>query len=377
MFIVQRIDSVCTGKHTGDALVHESLTLGTMFYTVQIFVYSFLLIRGDYLFYIIAFGSQYHKSNPENRIGTRRKYGKLHIGIHHLKLHFGSLGTTYPVLLGLFKRICPIYFIQTFQQTLSVCRYPKTPLTHHFLFHRISPSYGNALAHLVVGKHGSQLRTPVYHRITQIGNAVIHQYFLLFFLRFTIPFFGRERKFFAASCIHSFCTCRFESLYKFFYGTSLLFVVAIITIEHLYERPLSPFIIFGIASTYFAAPIITKAYLVQLLAITIYVLFGRYGRVLSCLYGILLGRKTVCIIPHRVKNVKPLQSFISGINIGGYISQRVTYVQTCSRRIGKHIQYVILGLALIFFYLINMMIFPILLPLLFYFFEIIFHDKRL
>ena len=140
---------------------------------------------------------------------------------------------------------------------------------------------------------------------------------------------------------------------------------------------LSPFIIFGIASTYFAAPIITKAYLVQLLAITIYVLFGRYGRVLSRLYGILLGRKTVCIIPHRVKNVKPLQSFISGINIGGYISQRVTYVQTCSRRIGKHIQYVILGLALIFFYLINMMIFPILLPLLFYLFEIIFHDKQL
>ena len=124
MFIVQRIDSICTSKHTSNALVHESLTLGTMFYTVQIFVYSFLLIGGDYLFYIIAFGSQYHKSNPENRIGTRRKYGKLHIGIHHLKLHFGSLGTTYPVLLGLFKRICPIYFIQTFQQTLSVCRYP-------------------------------------------------------------------------------------------------------------------------------------------------------------------------------------------------------------------------------------------------------------
>ena len=124
MFIVQRIDSVCTSKHTGNALVHKSLTLGTMFYAVQIFVYSFLLIGGDYLFYIIAFGSQYHKSNPENRIGTRRKYGKLHIGIHHLKLHFGSLGTTYPVLLGLFKRICPIYFIQTFQQTLSVCRYP-------------------------------------------------------------------------------------------------------------------------------------------------------------------------------------------------------------------------------------------------------------
>ena len=41
--------------------------------------------------------------------------------------------------------------------------------------------YGEAAAfryavyHLVIGKHGTQLRTPVYHCFTQIGDAVVHQ----------------------------------------------------------------------------------------------------------------------------------------------------------------------------------------------------------
>ena len=59
-------------------------------------------------------------------------------------------------------------------------------------------------------------------------------------------------------------------------------------------------IVLWVAGAHFAVPVETKAYFVQLFAVSCNVLVGCDGRVLSCLNGILLGRQSVSVVSHWV-----------------------------------------------------------------------------
>ena len=132
-------------------------------------------------------------------------------------------------------------------------------------------------------------------------------------------------------------------------------------------------IIACIASPYLAVPVETETYFVELLTITAYILFGGYCRVLTCLYSILLSRKTVCIVTHWVKHIVSLQSFETCENIGSDIPERVTYVKPGTRRIGEHIKNIKFLLILIFNNFVGFVFLPSLLPLLFNLVKIVCH----
>ena len=103
-------------------------------------------------------------------------------------------------------------------------------------------------------------------------------------------------------------------------GTCLLFVIAIIAIEHLLESPLSPMVITGLTSTYFTVPIKRETDFIQLFTVAVDIVHSGDGRVLSGLDSILFCRKSVCVISHRVQHVETLQTFITGINITSNVS---------------------------------------------------------
>ena len=376
MFVVQRVDGIGTRKHTRHAAVHQALAFGAVFDALEVFVDSLFLLGSYHLLHILAFGSQYHEGNPEYRIGTRREDGKLYVRVYYLELHLGTLRTAYPVLLRLFQRVGPVEFVESVEQTLGISRYPEAPLAHHLLLYGIATPYRYPFAHLVVGQYRTQFRTPVYHRVAQVSNAVVHQRLLLFLLVLGFPLVGRERKLFAAGGIQPFSAFRLEMFYQLFNRTGLLPVVVVVAVEHLYEGPLGPLVILGIAGANLAAPVVAETNLVQLLTIAIYILLGRNGRMLSGLYRILFGRKSISIVTHGVEHVETFQPFVTGIDVRSNISQRVTYVQTCTRRIGEHVQYVVFGFLLVFGNLVDVMLFPVLLPLFLYFFEIVFHDEQ-
>ena len=123
----------------------------------------------------------------------------------------------------------------------------------------------------------------------------------------------------------------------------------------------------------FAFPVEAEANLVQLTPVSVDVLNGRLLRMLTCLDGILLSRQSIGIITHRVQHVETLLALISGIDITGDIAKRMTHMQTCSRWIREHVQYVEFLLLLVLHYAIGTIFHPSLLPFLFDFSEIVIH----
>ena len=150
-------------------------------------------------------------------------------------------------------------------------------------------------------------------------------------------------------------------------------VVVVIAIEHFDERPLRPLVICRVASAYLAVPIVAETYLVELFAVTVDIFLGCHLGMLPRLYGILLGRQAVCVIPHGVQHIKAVQAFVTRINVRSYVAQRMPNVQPRPRRVWEHIEHIKLRSRVIDFGFISIVFFPILLPALFYFLEIIFH----
>ena len=372
-FSVERVDGVCAREDTAYASIHEAFAFGTVFDLVDVSIDGRFLFGCRYLCHIFAFRGENHERNTENRVGACREDSKGNVGTDDLEFHFSAFGTTYPVTLGLFEGVAPIDGIETVEQTLGVGRYPQAPLTHHFLLDGVSAAYRYAFAHFVVGQHGSQLGTPVHHRVAEIGDAVVEQGFLLFFLAHGAPLVGGKRKFFGAGCVYAFGSVCLEGFHQSIDGVGFLLIVVVVTVEHLYESPLRPFIIFGVACAYLAVPVETESYLVELFPIAVDILFGGDGGVLSRLYGVLFGGQPVSVVTHRVQHVETFEAFEAGVDIRSDISEGVSYVQSGTRRIGKHIQHIEFGFLTVFRNPIGVVIFPILLPFLLDFSEIVVH----
>ena len=134
-----------------------------------------------------------------------------------------------------------------------------------------------------------------------------------------------------------------------------------------------PFIIRWVAGAHLAAPVERESYLVQLLAVALDVLFRRDGRMLSCLYGILLGRQSVGIVAHGVQHVEALLPLVAGVDVAGDVAQRMAHMQTRPAGIGEHVEHIEFLLVLIFGHSIELLLVPPLMPFLFNLSEVVFH----
>ena len=132
-------------------------------------------------------------------------------------------------------------------------------------------------------------------------------------------------------------------------------------------------IIARLTSAYLTTPVERETYLVQLFTIACNVLIGSDFGVLTRLDSILLGRQSIGIITHRMQNIKTAQTLVAGIDVTGDVTQGMSYMQSCTRWIGKHVQHIILGPITVYIALVGVMFTPVLLPLFFYFLIIIVH----
>ncbi len=372
-FAGKRIDGVGAGEHTAHLLVNHSLALRLVLYAVDVDLYLLAAFRsGDFL-HIFAFGSEHHECDAKHRIGACGENFKFYVGTVDGETHLRSLRPSYPVALGLFQGIGPVNGIKAVEQTLGVGRHAQTPLIHELLLHRITAADRHSLAHLVVGKHGAELRTPVYHRVAQIGYAVVHQSVALLLFVHGFPLIGREVQFLAAGSIDALASFFFKMLHKVGNGHRAVETAVVVAFKHLYERPLCPAVKFRIAGAYTAVPVVAETDFVELLAIACNIFLSGNLGVLTGLDGILFGGKSVGVESHRMQHIESLQAFVARIDVGGYVAQRVSYMQSGSRGVGKHVENIVFRSGLVNFCGVHIVFFPVVLPALLYIFMIVFH----
>ena len=208
----------------------------------------------------------------------------------------------------------------------------------------MSAAFTHSVYHFIVSKHSAQGRTPVYHRFAEVGNAVVHQHFLLLYAAHRLPFVGSELKFFRTCYIKTVRrTLFFEEGNEFFDRLCLLARVAIEGVVHLLERPLCPMVVTGFASAHFTTPVKAETNLVQLLAVAIDVVRSGNCGMLARLNSILFGGKTIGIVTHGVQHVEAVQALVACVDVRGDVAEGVSHVKTRTRGVGEHIQYVVLG----------------------------------
>ena len=116
----ERIDGVRAREDTRHTVVHLALALGAFLHISQVFVDGRPLLGSGQLVDELALRSQHHEGDAEDGVGTGGEDGErvgalsYPIGaLGNLKLHLGTLGTAYPVALGLFQRVGPLDVVQS------------------------------------------------------------------------------------------------------------------------------------------------------------------------------------------------------------------------------------------------------------------------
>ena len=320
LFSCDRVYRIRAGEDSGDVAVYHTFTLCTFLCTVEISLYSLFLSFCSKLCDKLAFRSKDHECNAEYGIGACCEYSEFNIAILYVELHLCTFAASYPVTLCLLQGIGPVYSFKAVEQSLCIGRYPKAPLLHLLLYDRIASTLRNTIYNLVVGKHCSECRAPVDHCLVEECNSPVHQCLLLCNFAHSVPLFGCYLNISGACGIHACTTLLAQNLNKSGYRLSALCLVVVVAVEHFYECPLCPVIVACIACPYLAVPVEAEANLVELLSVAVDILFCCNCRMLSCLYGILLCRKSVCVISHRVKHVISLKAFETCENIRCYIS---------------------------------------------------------
>ena len=193
------IHGIGAGEDTRHAMVADAVALGAFLHVGDVFVNGGALFGSGQLVNEFALGSQHHEGHAEDGVGTGGEDGELHVAVLHGKLHLRSLRTAYPVALGLLQRVGPVDFLQSVEQSLGIGRHAQTPLAHLLLLHHgIAAAHAHAVHHLVVGQHRTQFGAPVHHRLSEIGDTVVHEHLLLLLLREGVPLAGGEVEFLGA-----------------------------------------------------------------------------------------------------------------------------------------------------------------------------------
>ena len=372
----ERVDGVGTAEDAGHAAVGHALALGALACGFEVgFDFGTALGRGQ-AGHPFALGRQHHEGDAEDGVGSGGEDGYGFVAALDAELHFGAFGAAYPVALGLFERVGPVKAVEAVEQALCVGRHAQAPLPHHFLHHGEAAAHRHAVHHLVVGQHGPQLGAPVDHGVAQVGYAVVHQRLAAGVGVHGFPLVGREAELGAACHVEVGRAAPVEVGLKVGYGHGAACAVAVVALEHADERPLRPLVVARVAGAHLAVPVVAEAYLVELLAIARNVLVGGHGRMLARLDGILLGRQTVGVVAHGVQHVEAVEPLETAVDVGGYVSERMTHVQPRTRRVGEHVEHVELGARRVDLHLIYFVLYPIFFPSAFDVLEVVFlgHD---
>ena len=143
-----------------------------------------------------------------------------------------------------------------------------------------------AVDDLLIGKHGSESRTPVDRNFIKVGKS--------FFVE-------------------------------------------------LHKNPLSPFVIVDIGGVDLTIPVVAETEGFDLFTEVVDIFLSGDRRMSTGIDSVLFSGQTESIPPHRVKDVETLHAFVAADDIGGGISFGVTDMESGAGGIGEHIQAVIFG----------------------------------
>ena len=116
----------------------------------------------------------------------------------------------------------------------------------------MASAYADSILDFVVGQYGTKSSTPVDHRLTEVGQTIVHQSLHLLLLIPATPFFGGEGERFAFGYIDPLSPFDLEVGDELGDRSSLACSIIIIGVEELDEDPLRPLIVLGIGGPYFA-----------------------------------------------------------------------------------------------------------------------------
>ena len=249
----------------------------------------------------------------------------------------------------------------------------EAPLAHKFALDGVAATNRESVDHFVVGEDCAKFSTPVDGYVGKVCQTVIHQYLLTACLVPAVPFLGGEVHSLCAGGIETFGALLGKTLLKGADWQRLVLGVVVIVLEKLEESPLRPFVIFRVTCAYLTIPVETETYLVELFAVAVDVLLSCLGRVLTCLDGILLGGEAVGVVAHWVQHVESAQAFVACVYVAGDVAERVADMETCSRRIGEHVEHIKMRFRGIVFHMVGLPVAPELLPFGFDFGKIVVH----
>ena len=184
----------------------------------------------------------------------------------------------------------------------------------------MSTTFRHTVHHFIISQHRTKRRTPVHHRLTDVGNAIVHQGLLLLHFVHGFPFSSRELQSFRLSHIQSFCALSFKVRHQFADGACLLCSIVIERLEHFAKCPLCPLVVAGLAGTHLTTPVEGEADFVELFAIARDVLLRSHCRMLPCLDSILFSRQSIGIVSHRVEHIEATQTLVAGKDIGSNVA---------------------------------------------------------
>ena len=342
-FSGQRVHSIGAAEDTCHGLgVRYPLALRLLLDICEVLLDRALLLRRSKSLHEVAFGCEDHERHAEHGVRPGGEYGNVGLRLTGVALedYFAAVGLADPVALHLLERIRPVDPVQSFQEAAGVGGHAKLPLLHLLLLHREPAAYRKAVLDLVVGKYGPEAGAPVDCSLTLVGDTVVHQHVRLFLLRERLPLRRRKPGVVGTGCVDGLASALFEGSREFLDGAGLVGILVIPAAEHLEEGPLRPLVEFRVAGPHLPVPVVTEPYPVHLGTIAVYVDRRGLLRVLPGLDGILLRGKTEGVIPHGMEHVESFKPLVAGKDVTGDIAQRVAYVESGTRRIREHVQYV-------------------------------------
>ena len=128
------------------------------------------------------------------------------------------------------------------------------------------------------------------------------------------------------------------------------------------ENELGPAVVGWIRGIDLTVPVVTEAQHLDLTAEIRDVFFRRLTRMSTRFDSVLLGRQSKGIPPHGVQHAVATHALVASQNIGGGVAFGVPHMKACTRWVGEHVKYVILGLGRIPLHLKRLIANPEMLP---------------
>ena len=386
----QWVQGVTTGEASGySAVARHALPLAARGRFGLVCGHCILLFRGGNVGDELVLGGEHQEVRSIQCVGScREDLHRLFGVVLDGKLELGSGRLSDPIALHFLDAVGPINAVEPGNQAVSIGGDPHHPLPHFFADHRVAAPLTASSDDLIVGEHSPERRAPIDLAVGEVGQAVGHQDITLTIVVEGNPLAcrevpvkipspqcgpGRRQGFLSHGPIQARIALSLKVGHEVSDGRRLAGPIVIAMFKQAGKNPLGPAVIFRAAGAHLPRPIVAETEQVELLAVPCDVALCGDGRVLSSLNGILLCGEAKAVIPLWMQHIVALLALVAGDHIRGDISQGVTDVQSCTTGVRKHVQYIVLVLLQVFGDSVGALLLPMLAPLGFNGFEVVFH----